>query len=178
MVPNKINWFHSLTRIIKFIYNFFLVRLSIATGFAQTPPSQCVETRRIETDRMDLYITPRVVNCFSCALDAMGSVNWQVDLDGDLVVVTLSPDAVAVGNFLVIAMPDNYVQPGTSGRQDIVCSLANNDAIRLEARLASPSKADYCNTYFKRTSFYETFFGIFRDGDSEFLGQVFCKGCA
>ena len=125
----------------------------IATGFAQTPPSQCVETRRIESDRMDLYITPGVVNCFSCALDTTGNVNWQVDLDGDLVVVTLSPDAVAVGNFLVIAMPDNYVQPGTSGRQNIVCSLANNDAVRLEARLASPSKVDYCNTYYQEDKF-------------------------
>ena len=43
----------------------------------------------------------------------MGSVNW---LDGDLVPVSSSPDATTVGNFLVIAMPDNYVQPGTSGR--------------------------------------------------------------
>ena len=84
---------------------------------------------------------PGVVNCFSCALDTMGNVNWQVDLDGDLVVVTLSPDAVAVGNFLVIAMPDNYVQPGTSGRRNIACSLAFNDTVRLEARLASPSKS-------------------------------------
>ena len=71
----------------------------------------------------------------------MGSVRWQVDLDGDLVVVTLSPDAEANGNFLVIATPGDYVQPGTSGRQDIVCSLANNEAVRLEARLASPSKS-------------------------------------
>ena len=90
---------------------------------------------------MELYITPGVANCFSCALDTMGPINWQVDLDGDLVVVTLSPDAVAVGNFLVIAMTDSYVQPGTSGRRNIVCSLANNEALRLEARLASPSKS-------------------------------------
>ena len=92
----------------------------VCAGSGQTPPSQCIQTLRIEQDRMDIYITPGVVNCFSCALDAMGNVNWQVDLDGDLVVVTLSPDAVAVGNFLVIAMPDNYVQPGTSGRRHIV----------------------------------------------------------
>ena len=91
----------------------------------------------------NIYIILEVVNCFSCALDTMGSVNWQVDLDDDFVAVTLSPDAVAVGNFLVIAMPDRYVQPGTTGRQNniIVCSLANNEALRLEARLASPSKS-------------------------------------
>ena len=30
----------------------------------------------IEQDRMDIYITSGVVNCFSCALDTMGDVNW------------------------------------------------------------------------------------------------------
>ena len=90
---------------------------------------------------MDIYITPGVVNCISCALDTMGSVTWQVDLDGDLVVVMLSPDTIANGNFLVIAMPDNYVQPGTSGRRNIICSLASNEALTYEARLASPSKS-------------------------------------
>ena len=87
---------------------------------------------------------PGVVNCFSCALDAMGQVNWQVSMNGDPVIVTISPDAVAVGNFLVIAMPDSYVPPGTTGRQNIICSLANNEARRLEARLASPSKSIGC----------------------------------
>ena len=90
---------------------------------------------------MDIYITPGVVNCISSALDSMGNIIWQVSLDGDLIVVTLSPDAVAVGNFLVIAMHDDYIQPGTSGRQNIVCSLATNEALTLEARLASPSKS-------------------------------------
>ena len=81
---------------------------------------------------------PGVVNCFSCALDTTsGSVSWQVELDGDSVPVSSSPDAVVNGNFLVIAMPDNYVQPGTAGRRDIHCS-ANHQS--LEARLASPSK--------------------------------------
>ena len=68
---------------------------------------------------------PGVVNCFSCALDTMGSVSWQVELDGDLVPVSLSPDAVTDGNFLVIAMPENYVLPGTSGRRSIVCTSPN-----------------------------------------------------
>ena len=116
---------------------------SVFVGSGQGQPSQCVQTFRIKQDRMDLYIMPGVVNCFSCALDTMGNVNWQVSMDDDLVVVTLSPDAVAVGNFLVIAMIDNYVQPGTSGRQNVVCSLANNESQRLEARLASPSKSSY-----------------------------------
>ena len=80
---------------------------------------------------------PGVVNCFSCALDTGGSVSWQVELNGDLVPVSSSPDTVVDGNCLVIAMPDNYVQPGTAGRRDILCS-ANGQS--LEARLASPSK--------------------------------------
>ena len=82
---------------------------------------------------------PGVVNCFSCAAlnTTGGSINWQVELNGDLVPVSSSPDAVVNGNFLVIAMPDNYVQPGTSGRRDIRCSVNGRS---LEARLASPSK--------------------------------------
>ena len=73
----------------------------------------------------------------SCALDAVGSVSWQIELNRNLVPTSSSPDAVVNGNFLVIAMPDNYVQPGTSGRRDIVCSIKSR---HLEARLTSPSK--------------------------------------
>ena len=110
-------------------------------GSAQsTPPAQCVQNFRIEQDRIDLYIIPGVVNCFSCALDTTGSsVSWQVELDGDLVPVSTSSDTVVSGNFLVIAMPDDYVQPGTSGRREISCSV--NDQY-LEARLVSPSKQE------------------------------------
>ena len=69
----------------------------------------------------------------------MGDVAWQVELDGDPIPASSSPDVVVNGNFLVIAMPDDYVQPGTSGRKDIVCySLINGQT--LEARLASRSK--------------------------------------
>ena len=82
---------------------------------------------------------PGVVNCFNCTLNtAGGSVSWQIELDGDPVPVSLSPDAVVNhDNLLVIAMPDDYVQPGTAGRRDIHCSAINES---LEARLASPSK--------------------------------------
>ena len=81
---------------------------------------------------------PGVVNCFSCALNTTGgSVSWQVEMNGNLVPVSSSPDAVINDTFLVIAMPDDYVQPGTSGRRDIRCS-ANDQS--FEARLASPSK--------------------------------------
>ena len=104
---------------------------------AQTPPAQCVQTFRIEQDRVDLYIAPGVVNCFSCALDPNGRVSWKVQLENELVPVSSSPDAVVIGNFLVITMPDDYVQPGTAGRRDISCTV--NDQ-HLEARLASQSK--------------------------------------
>ena len=87
---------------------------------------------------------PGVVNCFSCALDNMGNVNWQVNMDGDLVPVSLSPDAVTDGNLLVIAMPDDYVLPGTAGTQDIVCISILNGQNQLEAQLASPSKSSRC----------------------------------
>ena len=103
-------------------------------------------------NRIDLIITPGVVNCFSCALDTMGTVQWQVTLDRELVVVTLSEDATTVGNFLVIAMPEEYVTPGTSGTKNIVCSLVSDENQRLEATLASPSKAACSNNYFTGTS--------------------------
>ena len=98
-----------------------------------------MHTFQIERDRTEIYIMPGVVNCFSCTLDIMGSVAWQVDRDFEFVPVSVSPDAEADGNFLVIAMPDNYVLPGTSGRQTIACiSLVNLQT--LEARLSSPGK--------------------------------------
>ena len=81
-----------------------------------------------------------MVNCFSCFLDTVGSVVWQVELDnGDRVQPDLSPDAEAVGNFLVLAMPENYVEPGTAGRKYIVCTSQLNNS-NVEVRLASPSK--------------------------------------
>ena len=111
----------------------------ILVGSSDTPPASCVHNFRIELNLIDIYIEPGVVNCFSCALDTMGSVDWHVTLDGDLVQSSESPDAEVIGNFLVIAMPDNYVLPGTTGRQNVLCTSANGQ--NLEARLASPSKS-------------------------------------
>ena len=82
---------------------------------------------------------PGVVNCISCNLDDMGNVAWQVTVDGDLVPVSSSSDVTTDGNFLVIAIPENYVLPGTSGRRNIVCTSLSSGGT-LEARLASPSK--------------------------------------
>lgn len=76
-----------------------------------------------------------VVNCFSCALDTMGDIEWLVEMEGELVPATLSPDAVADGNFLVIAMPDSYVLPGPSGTRNISCY--DLDERILQARLIS-----------------------------------------
>ena len=80
---------------------------------------------RVEHDQMDLYITPGVVNCFSCVLDTNGSVAWQVMVNGDLVPLSSTPNAEADGNFLVIAMPEDYILPGTSGRRGILCTSLN-----------------------------------------------------
>ena len=72
-------------------------------------------------------------------MDTNGSVAWQVEVDRDYVHLSSYPDAEAIGNFLVIAMPENYVLPGTSGRRTILCINVVTDQ-QLEARLASPSK--------------------------------------
>ena len=102
---------------------------------------QCVQTLRIEQDRSDIYIMPGVVNCISCGLDTMGSVIWRISVDGILVPASSVPLIATVdGNSLVIAMPEDYVLPGTTGRRDIICiSIINSQ--ELEARLASPSKS-------------------------------------
>ena len=91
----------------------------------------------------EIYIEPGVVNCFSCALE---NVAWLVEEGGDLVPPSVSPNAEAIGSFLVIAMPDNYVTPGTAGRQEIVCvrlTDVQGQNNYYEVRLASPSKSSF-----------------------------------
>jgi hypothetical protein len=87
-------------------------------------------------EETDIDIVPGVVNCFICALVTNGDVIWQVELDGVLVPVSLSPDAVAIGNFLVIQMPDDYVPSGPSGRRNISC-ISLVDGQTIEARIVS-----------------------------------------
>ena len=95
------------------------------------------------TNEDNIYIVPGVVNCFMC--DLPGTIAWQVEENRDLVPPSQSPNAEAVGNFLVIASPDNYVRPGTAGRRDIVCTSLT-DGRDYEVRLASPSKnIAYCD---------------------------------
>ena len=95
---------------------------------------------RIETDRQDLYIMPGVVNCISCNI--MGDIVWQIEVDGDLIPATTSSAAQfasTMNNYLIIATPEDYVLPGTSGRRNILCS-APAGSPSLEARLASPGR--------------------------------------
>ena len=85
---------------------------------------------------------PGVVNCISCNLE--GDIIWQIEVDRDLIPTTLSIAALfasTMNNYLIIAMPEDYVEPGTSGRQRILCSTPAGTP-SLEARLASPSKID------------------------------------
>ena len=106
------------------------------------PPAQCVHNLRIETDRQDLYIMPGVVNCISCNI--MGDIVWQIEVDGDLIPATTSSAAQfasTMNNYLIIAAPEDYVLPGTSGRRDILCSTPVGSP-SLEARLASPGKVN------------------------------------
>ena len=97
---------------------------------------------QIVTDRQDLYIMPGVVNCISCNI--VSDIAWVIEVDGDRFPAT-SPTAAqfvsTMNNYLIIAMPEDYVLPGTSGRQDIFCySSALAGSPSLEARLASPGK--------------------------------------
>lgn len=120
------------------LFKYYLMHVGLCQS--PLPPSQCVQTFLIERDMMDISIMPGVVNCFSCALDTPGPVAWLVEMDGELVQTSLSPDAVTVtklnGSFLVIAMPDNYVLPGPSGRRIIAC-ISEIDEQSFEARLIS-----------------------------------------
>ena len=122
-------------------YCFNQLDVFICLGLTQTP-AQCVNNLRIVTDREDLYIMPGVVNCISCDLDSMGNVAWQIEVNRDLIPTT-SPAAAEFAttenNYLILATPEGYVLPGTSGRKIIVCTSLVN-AQTLEARLASPSK--------------------------------------
>lgn len=120
----------------------------------QTPPAQCAENLRIVQDHADLYITPRAVNCFSCALDTLGDVSWQIaTLDGrfwppspgdsgrfnDTSSGRSVRSLTEQGNFLVLEMPDDYILPGMFGRRTIQCTSDVNGQT-LQARLASPGK--------------------------------------
>ena len=73
----------------------------------------------------------------------MGDIAWEIEVDGDLVPTNSSIAAQFVStmnNYPIIAMPEDYVLPGTSGRRDILCSAALAGTPSLEARLASPGK--------------------------------------
>ena len=87
-------------------------------------------------DGTDIDVTPGVVNCFSCALDSMSGIAWQVEMNGRLVPALSSPDAVVDGNFLIIEMPDDYVSLGPSGGRNITCTSLF-DGQSFEARLTS-----------------------------------------
>ena len=120
-------------------YCFNQLDIFILLGLTQTP-TQCVHNLRIETDRQDTYIMPGVVNCISCNI--MGSILWQIEVDGDLISTTTPTAALfasTMNNYLIIVMPEGYVEPGTSGRRYILCS-APAGTPSLVARLASPSK--------------------------------------
>ena len=108
----------------------------IGSGSGDIPPSQCVQTFTIMQDGTDIDVMPGVVNCFSCALDSMSGIAWQVEINGRLVPVSSSPDVVVDGNFLIIEMPDDYVPFGQSGGRNITCTSIF-DGQSFEARLTS-----------------------------------------
>lgn len=92
-------------------------------------PENCGRTYRIEQNGTEFYITPGLINCFTCALDRVGELSWEIEM---------GEAATADFNMvLVFAMIDNYVVPGISGRRTISC-IGLIDGQRLQARLASP----------------------------------------
>ena len=105
-------------------------------------PERCVEDFRIEGSyRSDLIIIPGVTNCFSCALDSASNdtiLFWYVSVDHQLLPASSVPHIETEGNFLILPTPESYVEPGTAGRKDIVCTDSNGQ--ELEARLVSPGK--------------------------------------
>ena len=113
-------------------------------GLAQ--PERCVQNFRIDTDHADLIIVPGVINCFSCALDNASNpatIFWEVSLDSEFVPATSVPFIDIEGNFLILPTPESYVEPGTAGRRDLVCTDSNGQ--ELEARLVSPGNHDNNN---------------------------------
>ena len=115
-------------------YNNYWLHACAVSG----QPANCIQNFRITENLTDIIIIPGIVNCFSCELDSSSNVTWQVSSGGHLVPASLSPDVEAIGEFLIITMPESYVQPGTSGEQTIVCTSLNEVGQDLVARLLSP----------------------------------------
>ena len=110
-------------------------------GEAQQPVGCGVKfTITANNDPNFMFITPGIKNCISCSLQAMGQVTWQVTLPGTLLTVDVGPTtpfAEVEGNFLILAEPEGYVQPGFEGAKQIVC---NGGGQQIATFLASPGE--------------------------------------
>lgn len=94
----------------------------------QAPPENCGRIFLIDQNGLDLYITPGVLNCFSCLLE---TVSWQIEMG--------IANTSGSGRFLLLDMPESYVRPGPSGRRNITCTSVPPGR-QFQARLASPGR--------------------------------------
>ena len=84
-------------------------------------------------------------NCFSCALDTVGPILWQVTLPGSSVPTSVGSStasfAKVAGNVLVLPMPGDYIRAGYTGLRTIYCSHGSQQYI---AQLFSPGRSVWC----------------------------------
>ena len=101
-------------------------------GESEQPPENCGQVLAIQQRFIDnVPIIPGVLNCFACPFTV---VIWQIERGESL--------TSEGGTYLLIDMPESYVQPGLMGRRNITCIGINPD-MQFQARLVSPGKAIY-----------------------------------
>jgi hypothetical protein len=105
-----------------------LAILTVSSQAAEQPPENCGQIIQIEQSGVDIPITPGVLNCFFCSFSVSF---WQMEL--------AEPLTSERGTYLLIDMPESYVQPGPTGRRTITCFGTVGEQ-RFQARLFSPGK--------------------------------------
>ena len=99
---------------------------------SEQPPENCGQVLTIQQRFLDnVPIIPGVLNCFACPFTV---VAWQIERG--------EPLTSEGGTYLLIDMPESYVQSGLAGRRNITCIGVNPD-MQFQARLVSPGKAIY-----------------------------------
>lgn len=95
----------------------------------EQPPENCGRVFPIGISGLDLLITPGVLNCFVCPFRF---VSWQIEMG--------EANTSESGTYLLLDMPESYVQPGPSGRRNITCISISPPGMQFQARLVSPGK--------------------------------------
>ena len=99
----------------------------------EQPPENCGRVLRIGISGLDLLITPGILNCFVCPF-RFRVFSWQIEMG--------EANTSESGTYLLLDMPESYVQPGLSGRRNITCiSDSAPPDMPFQARLVSPGKS-------------------------------------